>query len=175
MRSTPRAEEGVSFGLVFKSRSAFRRGTLRERGGLGGCKRWRKGLSPLSGGNGMGQIHGHTADLGCGSCLVLRPKYLKEETVVTKEPSASSGDTSSHPTMRGVQDTQEQSPSEVPVAVSGISGDSRKGLWYQYNEEVRARLSIKARVQNDRMEGALGLETHGTVALSRQRSESFTE
>lgn len=46
----------------------------------------------------MGQIHGHTADLGCGSCLVLRPKYLKEETVVTKELSLSSGDTSSHPT-----------------------------------------------------------------------------
>jgi len=37
-------------------------------------------LSPLSEGDGMGQIHGHAADLGC---LVLRPKCLKEETVVT--------------------------------------------------------------------------------------------
>ena len=48
-------------------------------------------------------------------------------------------------------------------------------IWYQYNDRLRARLSMKARMQNDRMEGALRLETCGIVAVPGQRSESFAE
>lgn len=80
---------------------------------LGGKKKrrfgWLQMLSLLSEGNAMGQIHGHVA---YGSCLVLEPKYLKEETVVTKGPIFSSGGTSSHP-------THEKWPRRTGTATSG--------------------------------------------------------
>lgn len=131
---------------------------------------WLQVPSLLSEGDGVGQIRGHAADQKNGSCLVLRPKYLKEETVITKEPFFSSGGTIL-PTRDG-QDTQEQPPLEVPLAVGGISSDQ---VPHARGPGTSTRLSVKARVQNIHVEGSLGLETHGAVALSGQRSESFKE
>lgn len=77
------------------------------------------GMSSLSEGNGMRQFT-DTLQIwvGCGSCLMLRPKYLKEEIVVTREPSVSSGGTSSHP-------TQKRCPRQTGTTTFGGARSSR--------------------------------------------------
>lgn len=76
------------------------------------------------------------------------------------------------PPTRSGQDTQEQQPLEVPLAVGGISSDQ---VTHVRGPGTITRLSLKARMQNIHVEGPLGLETRGTVAISGQRSERFKE